>query len=351
MKQIFIYCFILISTTSFSQIQTQPLKEDAIKIISLEKETTDSLTKIFINRLMILDSRSDTSNIGYSPVRPIKKYCFQKGFINELSDWFNSYLNINQQNPYGHLLLINIKKLSVSDDAVSKFLPEGKEGQAKDGWLRGVITRIEFFIREDSFFIPLYRFDSIVPFIGHPDKDAADYLSITLKMAVDKLFNSSVNDLQSKRHILLADILKANKLNYDLPVYNNPQRQRGVYKTFSDFKMNTICYPDFVLKTASKSDILYVKENGNEVPVRSVWGYCDGLSYYINSGDKYSQLIPVGNTFYFEGIKSLSNYSIFLPKTLSVGLIPIPVGVTKHNIHDEKILKYYQVDMENGKVY
>ena len=353
MKQIFFYCLFFLTGNSFSQIQTKPFEKNAIKTISLEKESADSLTKIFINRLMILDSRSDTSNIGYSIARPIKKYCFEKGFINEMSDWFNSYLNIKQQNPYGHLLLVNIKKLRVSDDAVTISSPGGKEGQAKDGWLRGVITRIEFFIQEDSFFIPLYRFDSIVPFNGHPDKDAANYLSITLRMALEKLFSIDAKNIQLKRHIPLADILEANKLIYDLPVYNNPLHQRGVYKTFEDFKMNKISYPDFVLKTAPKSDILYVKEKGNDVPLRSAWGYCDGLSYYINSGDIYSQLIPVGNTFYFEGIKSLSNYTIYIPGSSIIpgfGVLPSP-GVTSIKIHNDKILKYYQVDIENGKVY
>ncbi|MEO6668799.1 MAG: hypothetical protein ABIN36_04945 [Ferruginibacter sp.] len=354
MKQLLVYCLILLSTLACSQIPTVPLDPAAIKTISLKNVKADALTKIFLNGLMILDSRGDTSNIGYSPVRPIKKYCFKKGFTKELSDWCISYLNINPQNRYGHLLLINIKKLRVSDDAVSKSASEGKEGQAKDGWYRGVITKVEFFIQEDSLFVPLYRFDSIVPFKGHPDKDAPDYLSVTLKMALDKLFYYSVNDLQLKRRIRLSDIIKANKPVYDLPVYNNQVHQRGVYKTFEDFKMNNTSYPDFVLNTASKSDILYVKENGSEVPLRSAWGYCDGLSYYINSGDKYSQLIPTGNTFYFQGLKSLSNYTIYVPANglLVPGLSPLPIPVmTKRYIKNDKILKYYQLDMENGKVY
>ena len=354
MRLILLFHLILLTSSLFSQIQTSPLKGDAVKKISLQLDSTDKLTKFFFNRLTIMDSRSDTTNIGYSPARPVKKYCFQKGFMNELQDWFGKYLNIGQNNAYGHMLLVNIKKLRISDDAVSKLVPDGKTGQPANGWLRGVITKIEFFIQEDSFFIPLYRFDSIVPFKGHPDRDAPDYLSMTLKLALEKLFTLGPGDILSRRHILLADILKTNKLNYDLPVYNNPQHQKGLYKTFDDFKMNRICYPDFVLKTAPKSDIIYVKENGIETPMRSVWGYCDGLSYYINSGDIYARLIPVGNTFYFEGIKSLSNYTVFVPKgsiLLSPILPTIPTSVEPHRIFNDKILKYYQLDMDNGLVY
>ncbi len=353
MKQILIYCFILTFTGTFAQIKTKPLEPGVFKVLSLRNQSSDSLPRLYINRIMILDSRADTTNIGYSPVRPVKQYNFKKGFKYELSDWFNSYLNIKQSNPYGHMLLINIKKLRVSDDAVSKLVPDGKTGQDRNGWLRGVITKIEYFIQEDSFFIPLYRFDSIVPFKGHPDKDAPDYFSITLKLSLEKLFSIDPSkDLLSKRHILLTDILKANKLVYDLPVYGNTEYKKGVYKTFEDFKMNKTCYPDFELRTASKSDILYVKENGNEFPVRAVWGYCDGQDIYINSGDLYSKLIPIGNTFYFNGIKSLSNYSVIRPMghLIIPGVLPMPIMGEQH-VYDEKILKYYQVDMDNGLVY
>lgn len=353
-KQILVYCFILYTTNTLSQINTKPLIPGDFKELSLRKESADSLTRLYINRLIILDSRSDTTNIGYSPVRPVKQYNFKKGFINELSAWLNSYLNIRPGNSYGHTLLINIKKLRVSDDAVSKLVANDKVGQPGNGWLRGVITKIEYFIQEDSFFIPLYRFDSILPFKGHPDKDAPDYFSITLKLSLEKLFKIDPSkDLRYKRHILLTDIIKANKLAYYIPVYNNNDLKKGVYRTFEDFKMNKICYPDFELKTAPKSDILYVKENGNEFPVRSVWGYCDGLNFYINSGDIYSKLIPTGHTFYFNGIKSLSNYTIIQPNALLIApglLLPVPL-ISERHIRDEKILKYYQLDMENGNIY
>ena len=59
------------------------------------------------------------------------------------------------------ILFINIKKFRISEDAIP----------TQSGTGRAVIAKIEYFLKSDSLFIPLYRFDSIVHFEGRLNKE------------------------------------------------------------------------------------------------------------------------------------------------------------------------------------
>ncbi|MFT3911258.1 MAG: hypothetical protein QM737_17690 [Ferruginibacter sp.] len=348
MKQILICCFILFTIPAFSQFQTQPLKPEFTEV-ALRKETADLLPKIYINDLQILDSRNDTTNIGYSPEKRVKQYLFKKGFTDELDSWFSTYLHVAETNNNGHKILVNIRKLRVSDEAVPKIKDNGEEGQPRNGWHRGIIAKIEYFLQEDSLYIPLYRFDSIVPFNGHPDRDAATFFSMTFKLSLDKIFTvEPAKVLLSKNRIALKDIVRVNNQGRNYPIYSNADLKRGIYKTFEDFKVNKISWTDFELRPG-KLDVLYVKENENEYPIRTAWGFCDGKDYYIKSGDVYSQLVRCGYDFYFAGIKSITGASKHI-LMLSSGLNYATDTGPKKTVYKADI-KYYQLDMDNGLVY
>ena len=95
-------------------------------------------------------------------------------------------------------------------------------------------------------------------------------------------------------------------------------------------------------------DILFVKEGAQEYPTRNVWGYCDGSSIFINSGDKYSKLIRQANTFYFYGIKEIARRS----KIRFMKASPLNYAANsgeKKSVY-KKNLKYLLLDMESGEV-
>ena len=360
MNKISLYCLILFIFPAYSQIQTPAIKNDAITYISLQKYPAEFIAGIKNSSITVLDARDDTSNIGYSNERLVKQYQFRRGFINEVKSWFSTYLGISPENKNGNSLLINIKKLRISDEAVTTILDNGKSGLPKNGWEKGVIVKIEYYLEKDSFFTPLYRFDSIIPLKGRLKKNGDEYISIAFKTSLERFLtfkNDSV--FLSRNKILLKDIERVNQLKYDLPVYSTTDHKKGVYKNFHDFKMNIISWTDFEFRKGEMGDIIYVKETDIEYPLRNAWGFSDGKNFYINSGDKYSKLIQAGNTYYFKGIKSLRKITrdkINWVDGLEVALdrtSGMPATTPSHLVNTvyDVDLKYYQLDMENGNVY
>ncbi len=350
LKSLLSCCFVLLSSPLFSQIQTKPIKSGAAVKMVLRKEIAAPVPSISFGGLVILDSRNDTTSIGYSPGKNAKLYTFKKGFITELADWYTSYLDIKPGNIYAPKLLVNIKKLRISDEATTKVLENGTRGQPHNGWEKGVIIKIEYFIQKDSFFTPLYRYDSIIPLKGGVERHGEAFISIGLKSSLEQLCNMSRERvLLTGKKISMSDILVVNRQGFDLPVYTDTTLKRGVYKTFRDFKMNTISWPDFVFKEGKMADVLYVQENGTESSLRFAWGYCDGKNYFINSGDKYSMLIRSGYNFYFAGIKGVFKGTKHM-MLLSSGMNYATDTGPKNNVYEVDV-NYYQLDMENGNVY
>lgn len=356
MKHISVWLiFLLLIKASFSQIKTDSLNAKAIKI-KLQKDTTSFAFNSNLNMIKVLDARDDSSGVGYfvSFLGVVKQYVFATSLENELKIWYSNYLMVNEQNNTGSTLFVNIKKLRLSNEVSPIIYEDGHVGQPNEGWEKGVIVKIEYYLQKDSFFTPLYRFDSIITLKQRLRNNADDYVSTALKLSLSKLFTLNLNEaLLSKKKITLNDILRVNRQTHDLPIYTSSINKKGVYKTFAEFKMNNPSIEIFEFRKGKMGDILYVKENGTEYPTRSVWGYCDGNNLYINSGDKYSKLVRSGYTFYFEGIKAISrtssssnyNYPTYDP---NFGIQP---GRTASQTKFTKEIRYYQVDMETGKVY
>ena len=350
MKQILVCYFILFSQASFSQIKTPALNPNHIVKMTLRKTPSDFPLNININGIRILDSRNDTTDVGYSPETKARKYCFKGGFINEMNNWFLKYLSITANNINGTTLFVDIKKLRISDQACPKIMSNGEQGQPNNGWNKGVIVKIEYYLQKDSSFTPLYRFDSIIPLRGDLERYAEEFISIGLRASLVKLFTlEASNALFSKNKILLGDILRVNKREHDLPVYSVINHKKGIYKTFEDFKKNTISPIDFELREGRMGDILYVKENGNEYPLRNAWGFCDGEADYINSGNKYSQLVRSGYNFYFSGIKAISRKTEHVFTESSLFNYATDTGIKRTSFSID--MRYLQLDMKNGMVY
>ena len=356
MKQVLTCYFALLTIPVFSQIQTDSINSKSIKI-RLQDDTTNAAFSINLSRLTILDARDDTSDLGYfvSTIGGVKKYVFKSGFTEELTEWYSRYLMANEQNKTNTSLFVNIKKLRLSNQITPQLRHDGQTGQPHDGWEKGIIAKIEYFIEKDSFYIPLYRFDSIIILQENLRRNADEYVSTALKASLVKLFTINLDHaLLSKNKILFKDIIRSNTQAHNFPVYTSSLSKKGVYKTFNEFKMNEPSLTDFEFRKGKMGDILYVKEDGNEYPARKVWGFCDGENFFINSGDKYSKLVRSGYSFYFEGIKAITRKSSSSNINLPI-YDPITGGYFSSNSPQEtkfkKEIRYYQVDMETGEVY
>lgn len=308
----------------FSQIAPVDLEKISFINFPLNPDSTQLSDKINRPVFSRLDARDDTGNIGYfkkteaiTKTIMVKSCQFDSGFSNSVTVWFAHYLNAFEKNKTGFSIFANIKKFRYSSEATPVKYDNSHEGQPNNGWEEGVICKIEFFLQKDSLFTQLYMYDSIItipekkyvnikePHASSENKIAALFAT-ALKYSLSKLFTLNLDSsLSTGRKIHFSDIKRVNNKRYELPVYTAGSLNKGVYKTFEEFKMNAPSIQEYEFKNGKMGDILYVKENGEEYPMRSDWGYCDGKGLFINSGDKYSKLARSGNGFYFKGIKSI----------------------------------------------
>ncbi len=214
------------------------------------------------------------------------------------------------------------------------------------------------FLEKDSVFFPLYRVDSIFTFkeklndyAGIKFVDNANlFVRTVLKISLERLGDINFDEIITKRRKLaFDDIYLGYSKKMDVPVLKFIDLKKGVYKDFKEFKANTPSITDYELRKGAVGDILYIKEGISEYPTRNAWGFCDGTDIFINSGDKYSKLVRRENTFYFFGIKGVtqrSKHNFMRSSGLNYATNTGP----KETVY-KLDLKYYQIDMETGEVY
>jgi len=358
---LFIAC-VFIDFICDAQTQKNTLNlNDSIEV-NLQNETAPQSLGDQFSFIKIIDARDDSSEIGYcyseggyyynGYADKIKNKCYRimPSVQQGITTWCTNYLRINKQDSTGNTLLVVIKRFWISSDAAPILLLNDKKGQPAEGFDAGVLTKMEFYLKKDSVFYPLYRFDSVLTISKRLPQYAGYYITEALKKSLDKLFNINWTNISRKKiKLSFVEIELENKKTTKVAILNDSAFKKGVYKNFEEFKMNSPSIAEYELREGKMGDVLYVKENAKEYPERNAWGYCNGTDLFINSADKYSKLIKRQNTFYFAGIKGIARkskhdffYTSFLNLATNTG--------RKHTSFSQTI-KFYKVDMETGEVY
>ena len=353
MKGVVIFLnFVLFSFVSFSQVKTEVIKAgDTIQIKLDDLKASQSISRN-IRSLRVIDLRDDTSSLGYYVTKVSKKIMrltFDSTTDCVLENWISNYLKIDKGN-VGDKLNVCLKKLRLSNEATLRVFENGHEGQPQNGWDKGILIKMEFYLDKGQFYYPLYRYDSLMNIDGKLPDDAADFLTKGFISAFAKLLRLNLESIpESIRKLTLEDIVAQNIKEATAPVLIETAYKKGVYKTFEEFKLNAPSVNEFEYKKGKFGDMLYVKEGDKEFPDRSAWGFCDGKNLFINSSDIFSELIRDGNTFYFRGIKSITKRVMHNPMKTSLFNIVTNTGEKRSVYSVNK--KYYQIDMETGEVY
>ncbi|MBP6024103.1 hypothetical protein [Ferruginibacter sp.] len=351
-----IYVLIVISFLSkqvSAQIETGVLKAGTLIKVKLKPEIAEQSLGGGVLSLQLLDYRDDTTSLGYNHTafnNKETKCNFEYSAITELTDWLCGYLKISKENVTENKLIISLKKIRLSEEMTPVFFDNGHQGQGENGWEQGIVTKMEFYLQKDSFFYPLYRFDSLITMDKKLPENADEFIVTALQTAMTKLFTINFEVIQARaKKLSFNDILVYNKKNTDVPILNGAAYKRGAYKNFEEFKTNNPSIVNFEFKEGQAGDFLYVKENGSEYPERTAWGFCDGKDIFINSADKFSKLIKDGNTFYFKGIKSITRKAKH--RVMKTSLFNIATNSGEKRTSYKAKLKYYQLDMETGEAY
>lgn len=354
MRKLTLLWFIILSCQfAHAQTKTSVLNPVNILAIDIKEATADRFINKHFNAVQVIDARDDTSSLGYdhsSFFNKTSKYVFDTPVVIKITDWVSNYLKTGENKSAGYRLLMCIRKLRLSEEVAIVGFADDHDGQPMDGWESGVVLKAEFYINNGSFYYPIYRFDSVITLNNKLPEYADQYLSDALKASLSKLFEIDMDLVLLKgKKMLLADILVFNSKPGKATILKYNIYKKGAYASFDEFKSNNPSILDIEYKKGKMGDMLYVRKDGLEYPDRTVWGFSDGKSIFINSCDKFSELIQEGNTYYFKGIKTITRktrHKVMESSTLNFATNSGP----KKTVYKVDF-KYYQLDMETGEVY
>jgi len=349
---IFFFIIFCLGNVANGQVKTKLIEPADTTILRLPRLVSDQVLRSNFYSVEVMDCRSDTGSLGYyysTFYWKNKMYVFQSSVASQLADWVADYLKIGNGMAQGHLVMC-LKKLRLSNEATTIIYAHGHQGKPINGWEQGLIIKAEFYLKKDNDFYPLYRYDSTITLDTRFKNDIEDFIPAGLRSSLTKIFTIDIKNVIAKGNkISRTELEKYNKKTAELNILNEVVYKKGVYKNFQEFISNSPSIADFEYKKAKKGDAIYIKDASGEYLYRNAWGFSDGKDLYINSADKYFQLIREGNAFYFNGMKSITRKSVHVAEYTSAFNLMTNTGVKKTVYKTE--YKYYQVDMETGDVY
>jgi hypothetical protein len=315
------------------------------------QRTAPSEIKLPFSSIKIIDSRFDTSKIGFLPGINIiqdkrnvfRKIRFKGGIVKSLQEYYNDYYkNSFQQN--GFELLIVMKRFWVSG------VDNRKDKQIELTNSLEVATNLyfkwEYYLGKNNNYLPVKRVDTII----QVSDDLAQYIDeefnerrlARFKFALKAMielhdFEKKVEVFDKQPKKTMEEIDNYNAKRNDLVVLKDSILKKGIYLSFDEFKNNSPSIKDYKEEKTRynifKSERYLTDAQGNLI--NNYWGYSDGEDFrYGKFGN--DRIFRIGNTFQF-----------FIQINAVAPNNSTPV-TTKDKI---KVWFPYQIDMESGKIY
>lgn len=358
-----LYCSLLVTAVSYAQTKKasvfNPETFPQLKL-KLHSEKADKKTALAFSELEVIDKRNDSSQIGFYIISQHKKsregrIVTEKPLPVSIKEFVDSQVEFNSK--AAPRLVMIVRKLWLSKEIENK--DEGDlQANMQRSLLPGIIAVFEFYAAEGDAYKPLYRFDST---ILHSYKKLELIDEELVKRALTSaLLSFSKNDYSNKlkngRSYRKEEIDSIYKKAAELKILSEPGYQKGVYRTYAEFVNNSPSIKNYEIKKSTIAHTLYVKdENGEEYPIRKIWGFSDGEHVFVKSIDAYFKLEKHNNAFYVWASKRLiKKQKLFTPGTIGAGLIFLGTGMiltaqdTKQNVLE---LKLYQLDQDSGHLY
>ena len=335
-----------------------------------------------ISGLNVIDARADTVSVGFMQKRIYalstgfstnaawnqaeptanKTPTFvrvRNGFGKETESFGTRYLAFNQNDSLPSILMV-IKRFWLSDElnvkdnqrAAVQMKETGNRGMATSG----VDVQIEFFLKDNVNYFPLYRFDSIISERKIISAHAADYIAQALALSLQKMrfMDERIAFVQTKRSFTLEEVMTHLQNEFKLPVLTDSVLRKGVYMTFNEFKTNQPSLTDFEVRKDKLTDNIYIKQPGDsQFAARNIWGYCDGENAFVKSVNNFFILQRFQNAFYIYGAKSIimDDYQSTAAGGYYSNSSGAVIPVTFNGANTRIQLEPFQLDWNTGKLY
>lgn len=334
------FCFIDV-------VNCQSKKDDALEI-SLQNISYNK--KLAFNHISIIDSRFDTTKVGYvRKGNSYKKLVLATDFSSAFENQLNNYLKSNFDSSKNATLLIVIKNLWLNEIILKNEMP-----------ISQCIYKLELYLKTDTSYFPLIRIDSMYASHGVLKEDKSDLLTAPFEKTLTQLESISFEKLLSGRKLSRTNIEQYNNSRFNKPIFT-AALQKGIYHSFKDFLENRLDSRPFEAEFGKLTDQLYLAEKGEKKLLTDFWAFCDGQKLYINGGFNFFELTRENNTFEFWGNSELIQYFSANPQLRAannsawsivhgLGQYAFEKGINKL-MAPKNIKRPFQLNMENGDIY
>jgi hypothetical protein len=228
---------------------------------------------------------------------------------------------------------------------------------SKAEWSSGIIVSIDFYLKNQQNYYPLYHYDSTLTKLLTISENGPEYIQLALTNSLSKLVRIDQNftGLEGKRKLTWDEIKNYNEKRFDIPILKDSVLRAGVYMTYDEFKNNNPSITQFEFKKKKKIQDIYITgPDGKEYLERKMWGYCDGKNAYIRSVEFFFLLQRLNNAFYIYGGKRMF-FSETRTSTSGAGIngsnAPATTTQTGNTNNYLFILEPLMLDWDKGNLY
>ncbi|MEP6513855.1 MAG: hypothetical protein ABJA79_08295 [Parafilimonas sp.] len=320
-----ITCILLILFPSlcFSQ-KTRYNKKDSLKIgdvdymqFNLECNEKNKLSgAVPFNKISVIDVRFDTSFIAIywkpDPLSVIrnKKLDLKNGFAVSLTNYLNKFYENNFSNNNSEIICY-LKRFSIAGkDTILENISDENIVQAK--------FEAECYYKTNNLLYPAVRIDTI--FAERVTKIKNGFVPLIKEIIIP--LTEKLNQIDSLRLIkrktyTVEEIEERYKSRFNLPILTADKYVKGVYMSFQEFKNNAPSIKQFTIKK-EKANTFYLRDSlGSIISPLKKFGFCDGTTCWIQSGDFCFPIFKIGNSFeYFYTLYYNNSYFVQTVKLL-----------------------------------
>jgi hypothetical protein len=322
----------------------------ATELIKIQLSPINYKSKLPFNSITIIDSRYDTSKLGYiQKGSSFKRLVVTPSVSSGLSDVLNDGLRANFDVSANGLLIVVVKNLWLRETVNKTDLKPKSE----------CISKLELYLKKDSSYFPLLRIDSVYTQNDLLKNCYSTLLATSIEKTLLRLESLNLEMVASSKKLRWEDIENFNRQRFNKPILSSPP-QKGIYLTFKDFLQNKVDPREFEVVTGTLTDQLYVKDKNDKSVLTEFWSVCDGEKIYVNGGFKFFELKKVDNGFEFWAntnfikykAKSRNIFPMFGPS--GIALLPAVANYAVDELSSPRSPDFerpFQVNMETGETY
>lgn len=305
--------------------------------------------------IKILDSRFDTSKIGYTPNRDnlagkknaFRRMTFRGGNGTAIQTYYNDYY-AESLTPNDFELLIVMKRFWVAGNSTSNDKRVEVANSVKDN--NSIRCKWEYYIGKNGNYLPVKRMDTTFIIVNDGlSLKILDYIKKNLNTLIEVLdFSNAIVQFDKQPKKTLAEIQVFNDRLNNLPVLQDNLFKKGVYLSFDEFKNNQPSITDFQEKKMrygrfNKNTEDYLEDMKGQT-ISNYWGYSDGKDFrYGMLGNE--KIYRIQNTFCF--FIKVIGYTVDQGNQGQFG----GSGINTISKNKYEIWVPFQIDMETGEVY